>query len=405
MKQSLAILGRQPALGLAELERLYGADSLHPVHDQIVVIDRHHSEINFARLGGSIKLAKVLTTIESTSWQAVVRHIVKNIGDHLHYFPEGKLRLGFNVYGLPVSVNDINRGGLEVKKAIKKASRSVRVVPNTTLELSSAQTLHNQLTGPTGLEFVVVRSKDGILLGQVVANQDINAYAARDQARPKRDAKVGMLPPKLAQIIVNLAGNHVSAMSEEEKAHVTSSNRLSSLLDPFCGTGVVLQEALLMGYAVYGTDLEPRMIDYSKANLDWLKSTQHTAGDFRLEPGDATAHQWSAPFDLVAGETYLGRPFSTLPDPQTLGQVIRDVDTIHRKFLKNLAKQTQPGFQACLAVPAWFTKNGIKHLPALASLEDLGYTRMSFVHADTKDLVYHREGQIVGRELVVITRK
>ncbi len=32
----------------------------------------------------------------------------------------------------------------------------------------------------------------------------------------------------------------------------------------------MLQEALLMGYEVYGTDLEPRMIDYSQANLGWL---------------------------------------------------------------------------------------------------------------------------------------
>jgi tRNA (guanine10-N2)-dimethyltransferase len=222
--------------------------------------------------------------------------------------------------------------------------------------------------------------------------QDIDAYAARDQARPKRDAKVGMLPPKLAQTIVNLATGN--------------SDKEVTLLDPFCGTGVVLQEALLMDYGAVGTDLEPRMVDYSQANLDWLQQRWHLPrGKFSLEVGDATNHHWQ-PFDSVAAETYLGRPFSSLPDAQTLSQVIRDVDTIHRKFLRNLASQTKPGFRACLAVPAWHVAgNSVKHLPTLDSLQEMGYTRMSFVHARNEDLVYHRPGQIVGRELVVITRK
>ncbi|MDQ5971889.1 MAG: hypothetical protein QG553_48 [Patescibacteria group bacterium] len=388
MNQSVVILGRQPALGLAELESLYGAPALHRVSAQVALLDVDPVSINFDRLGGTVKLAKLLTRLNNTSWQSVVRYIAKTIPDHLQYIPEGKIRLGFNVYGLDASVAEINRSALEVKKAIKKAGRSVRVVPNTTPDLNSAQTLHNQLTGPTGLEFIVAKDGTGVLLAQVTNVQDINAYAARDQARPKRDARVGMLPPKLAQIIVNLAATDTG-----------------TVLDPFCGTGVVLQEALLDGHNAYGSDLEPRMIDYSRTNLDWLAKKYTLSGTVALEEGDATDHQWSKPFDVVAGETYLGRPFSAEPTAEILGQVRRDVDTIHRKFLKNLARQTQPGFRACLAVPAWITKNGILHLPTLDSLEDLGYTRMSFVHAGNTDLVYYRPGQVVGRELVVLIRK
>ena len=107
----------------------------------------------------------------------------------------------------------------------------------------------------------------------------------------------------------------------------------------------------------------------------------------------------------MAGETYLGRPFSTEPKGEILQEVISDVDTIHRKFLKNLAKQTAPGLRACIAVPAWKTKNGFKHLKVLDSLEELGYTRLVFKHVRNQDLIYHRENQIVGRELVVLERK
>jgi tRNA G10 N-methylase Trm11 len=389
MNQSLVILGRQPALGLAELERLYGTDSLRPIDHQVAVLDIDSKDVHFPRLGGTVKLARVLGQFESNAWPQVIHHVSKKLPELATNLPEGKIRLGLNVYGLRMTVNEVNRAGLELKKAIKKAGRSVRVVPNASLELNSAQSLHNQLAGPTGLELVLVKDGGSTIIAQVTAVQDINAYAARDQARPKRDARVGMLPPKLAQIIVNLSGAQAK----------------QTVLDPFCGTGVVLQEALLDGLPAYGTDLEARMIDFSQVNLDWLKQKYASLPDFRVEVGDACDHQWSQPFDSVAGETYLGRPFSAEPDATTLGQVMRDVDTIHRKFLKNLAKQTPAGFNLCLAVPAWITKSGVKHLPTLDSLEELGYTRVSFVHVRNEDLIYHREDQFVGRELVVLTRK
>jgi tRNA G10 N-methylase Trm11 len=232
-------------------------------------------------------------------------------------------------------------------------------------------------------------------MAQNIAEQDIEAYAARDQARPKRDARVGMLPPKLAQIIVNLAAGKLTADSKQ-----------LTLLDPFCGTGVVLQEALLMGYSAYGTDLEPRMIEYSEINLKWLRSFYHqlSAVSCKLEVGDATNMTWQ-PFDFVAAETYLGRPFSALPAPNVLDKVIQDVDTIHKKFLKNVARQTKPGFRMCIAVPAWKASTGFKRLPTLDHLEELGYTRAVFKHVREQDLIYHRENQIVARELVVLQRK
>lgn len=377
-------------MGLAELERLYGADSIRPLPGGLAVIDRDPNDIPFARLGGTIKLAKLLTDFNTTDWRKLIAQVGKLLPDHIQTLPEeGKIRLGLNVYGLPVSVGDVNRAGLILKKPIKKAGRSVRVVPNTTLELNSAQTLHNQLTGPTGWEFVFVKDGSRTLFAQVVASQDIDAYAARDQARPKRDSRVGMLPPKLAQTIINLA---------------TPADDVT-VLDPFCGTGVVLQEALLMGFNAYGTDLEPRMIDYSQTNLDWLLGKHDVAGSFKLAVADACDYRWETPLDVIAGETYLGRAFSAVPEPRVLDEVMRDVDTIHRKFLKNVAKQTAAGFTMCIAVPAWITQRGVKHLKMLDSLEDLGYTRMSFVHVVNEDLVYHRENQIVGRELVVLIRK
>ncbi len=400
--QSVAILGRQPHIGLAELESLLGPDSLLPVGQNTVKLSRSVDNINFARLGGTVKLAHVLATVKSTHWSDIESFLTANSPAHAQEMPEGKLTIGLSVYGLNADARRINATALGLKKSIRGTGKSVRIIPNKEIELSSAQVIHNGLTGPRGWELLIIRDGQTTLIAQTTHIQDIESYAARDQARPARDARVGMLPPKLAQTIVNLATGN------------TSDDDTQTVLDPFCGTGVVLQEALLMGYGVMGSDLEPRMVDYSVRNLQWLVSEfanympKHLPKlDFNrlVQPGDATNHQWLLSPDFIACETYLGQPFSAEPKPERLSKVMQDVDTIHRKFLQNIAKQTKPGFRMCLAMPAWFVQGKVKHLNVLDSLNDLGYNRIEFVHANVDDLIYHREGQIVGRELVVLVRK
>ncbi len=153
--------------------------------------------------------------------------------------------------------------------------------------------------------------------------------------------------------------------------------------------------------------------------MSWLLEKFPTLHGPSWQLGDATQMIWKdsefAPdlmdakrvplkFDAIATETYLGRPFSVLPDSDVLRHVIQDVDTIHKKFLQNVRLQTKAGFRMCLAVPAWKTPIGFMHLPILDHLEELGYTRISFTHVKNGDLIYHRPNQIVGRELVVLIR-
>jgi tRNA G10 N-methylase Trm11 len=117
-----------------------------------------------------------------------------------------------------------------------------------------------------------------------------------------------MLPPKLAQIMINLAVGDVDK---------------GVILDPFCGTGVVLQEAALMGFDIYGTDIDSRMIEYSGKNLDWLsrvRDLQLTTSNFQLTIGDATDFKWKQPIDFVVTETYLGRPYASEPSMEKLNE-------------------------------------------------------------------------------------
>ena len=398
MNQSIALLGRQPALGVAELESLYGAAAIRRASQTSALIDLPWQAISFPRLGGSIKLGEVIAVLEQANWQHVEKYLYK-LGPILaKELPEGKIQLGMSAYDLDISPQKLLASGLTLKKILRKSGRSVRLSPNTEPALSSAQVIHNHLTGERGCELLFVRDGAKIIIARTKAVQDIASYTLRDRGRPKRDIRVGMLPPKLAQIIINLA---------------IAQNPVHEILDPFCGTGVVLQEAFLMELYTYGSDLEQRMVEYSEKNLEWISDQvreeigRHPTQEIRIEQGDATNHKWdftSGAINAIACEGYLGQPFTTFPPEAKLRDVMQTCNTIAKGFLKNIHGQIQPGTRLCIGLPAWQKKPGeFLHLPVLDCLEELGYNRVSFEHVRDNQLLYAREDQIVARELLVLT--
>jgi len=382
----LAILGRQAKLGLAELEALAGAENVQPVGRAAALVK---ADLNGNRLGSVMRLATPIIELPTTSWNQLADHLSRQLPHLIANLPEGKLKLGISVIDLEVGEKQLFATGLTLKKAARATGRSVRIIPNTAPELNSAQVLHNQLTGDLGIELILVRNDAKTWLARTTWVQDIDAYAARDHGRPHRDAFVGMLPPKLAQTMLNLA-------------QTTPEHRV---LDPFCGTGVVLQEAALLGCAVYGTDLQERMVRYTRDNIAWLQNYKNLPIDKLFETADATNHTWRSPLDRVVCETYLGQPLSGLPKPEKLSEIMRDCNTITSKFLRNLHKQLAPATRCTIAVPAWRVGNQFKHLELLDHLEDLGYNRVRFQYASDADMIYHREDQIVARQLLVLISK
>ena len=393
----LAVLGRQPEISLAELSALFSRVRLDGSALATFSADK---EPDIAKLGGSLKLAAEITDNSPLEF--------------LQNLPEGKITLGVSDYSAHSSARKTQGEALKLKKILTRHGRSVRVVENKLPALSTATSLHNGLGGgkPNKVELILHNGT----WWRVIGVQDIDAYAKRDQARPARDAKVGMLPPKLAQILINLCGDL------PEGARV---------LDPFCGTGVVLQEALLMGYSVYGTDLNPRMIEYSQKNLGWLQKNElsHFSGTGRSLPssrgsrpasqpslpnapekdlihfsqGDATSFAWEQPIDAVACEGYLGQPMSQPPVEIKLKGEKQECSAIMLGFLKNLAKQIKSGTPVVVAMPAWLRPDGsYSRMNLVDEIEDMGYNVSS---NSRRGLLYHREGQIVARDIIILRKK
>lgn len=385
----LTVLGRQPELGLAELECLYGAEHVSRFSPTTALVET--DAIDVQRLGGSIKAGSVTLTTKKLAWPELNKTIARHFHDAWRDRTQ-KQTLGISLYDQEISPRNIQGLGLDIKKRLKADGVSLRLIPNAEAVLSSATSHHNKLgLSPNKTELLIVRGFDGnYVVAESTGAQNISALAARDQGRPKRDAFVGMLPPKLALLMINLA---------HPRPH-------SRLLDPFCGTGVVLQEAALLGHDVYGTDLSEKMVDYSTENLAWLSRKYHLETNTTIHHGDATDTTWQQPIDVVVSETYLGQPFSAPPSPDKLAQVRRTCDGIISSFLRNLAPQLSSGTPLCLAVPAWRSIDGhLTNLPLIGKVDELGYELVTLSHTGSKHLVYAREDQVVGRQLLILLRK
>ncbi len=402
----LAILGRQPEISIAELEAQFpdielAEDYLEVTQDRLLIYVEFttESEILIDKLGGVQKIAVRLD---------------KKPLEYLQNLPKGKLTIGVSDYSKGASRRTAGNEALKLKKILVRHGRSVRVVENKESVLSTATSLHNGLSGKNERKIELIKVNEEWY--RVVGVQDIDAYTMRDQKRPARDAKVGMLPPKLAQILINLCGPLPEG---------------ATVLDPFCGTGVVLQEAFLMGYKPYGTDISERMVEYSKKNLNWLMKsgedsirgipepgkartsagrpwrwagrTRPENGSFQISEGDATSFTWQQPIDAVACEGYLGKPMSEISSDIKMKEQKQECGAIIKGFLKNLAGQIKKDTPVTIAAPAWLRSNDeYERLDIIDEIEDMGYN----VNNKTREgLLYHRKDQIVARDILILRKK
>ena len=430
----VALLGRQPEISLAELAAVFGVDNVTRISQQFAKVQTDQFDIT--TLGGTIKCAKVITELpasrtDKASLLAASRFITQHYQAKWAHSPH-KITLGLSAYGLVVGARDIQKTGLILKSSLKKSGTSLRLIPNDQPALSTA-TAHNNKLGNSShkVELLLVKTTNHrLIIAESRGVQNITAYTRRDRHRPKRDAFVGMLPPKLAQIMLNLAlgagslahqkscSNSAtgSASSLSDKSMVlrtalpdafdleetTGSRPVVTILDPFCGTGTVLQEALLAGYDVVGTDLSQKMVDYTTENLSWLQLTFTAPGNIiDIHQADTTTHRWlnSTHLTAIVCETYLGQPFSVPPTPQKLAAVVGNCNHIITSFLTNIRPQLAPNTPLCIAVPAWYDASGqATHLPLIKHLQQLDYHHLN----RRTPLIYRRPDQVVARELLIL---
>ena len=365
------ILGKDPELSLAELYAVHPDALFSLISGDFVVMETNQNldQKTFDRLGGVVKMAEIKAQVEKEELNEAMLEVL--LAGH----GSGKLNYGVSVYGMPE--RNLKTLLIGLKKLLQSAKISSRFANQNFLNLSIAQK-----KGLKGSEVLVAQSGTQFFVGQVVAAQDIDSYSKRDFQKPFRDMKVGMLPPKLAQILINLTGSR------------------GPVWDPFCGGGVLLMEGLLMGLDMVGSDIDEKTLVGAEKNTEWIQKTFHLNTKIDLFAHDATDPVPKKSIDAIAFEGYLGPPQTKLKAERELRAIISQLDQLYTHFFDTLKKAQFKG-PIVTALPFFKAMQGREvSLGCLEKIRDMGFEAQSLLpHKKVTRLRYARRDQLVGREI------
>ncbi|MCK5608601.1 hypothetical protein KAR91_42355 [Candidatus Pacearchaeota archaeon] len=245
MSTYIFILGKHPELSIAELESRYPKHKILAKGGDFVVMDLSEliDQKEFDQLGGCIKAAKLAKEVGK---EELVSGISDVLFDHYH---DVKLDYGLSLYG--TSESQLRTFLMKLKKKLRTDGIKSRFINNDFKNISSAQ---YKSIKRKGIELVILKNGNQFMIAEVVGVQDIDSYSKRDFDKPFRNMQMGMMPPKLAQILINLTGVK------------------GCVWDPFCGSGTLVMEGLLMGRDMIGSDINPKHVEGAKQNVEWLKN-------------------------------------------------------------------------------------------------------------------------------------
>jgi tRNA G10 N-methylase Trm11 len=392
------ILGRHPALSLAELVKAVPNLTIGSVVAGVAIGEAdkiNPSLIN--QLGGTIKIAEISSATDK------IANVNQTMLERAIPPREGRIIFGISIYG---HVSGFERRGvyiegLNLKKRIKESGKRCRYVVSQDTQLSSVVVQKNKLI-EEGAEIIIIKEKNTVLIGRTLSIQSFEAYGERDFDRPGRSARRGMLPPKLAQMMINIAGG----------------DKTKTLLDPFCGSGTVLGEALLLGYTdIIGSDISAQAVADSRAYLEWLEiSYPEFKGRWRLFVSDARQIGAILPAETVATivtEPFLGAPQNGRETPEQLQKIMTsELAPLYRDSLLSLYKILSAGANAVFSFPVYNKSRE----PIYVKLDEISgglvaapivpddYSFLSLPTTPSGGALYERPDQFVGREIILLKK-
>lgn len=339
------ILGRQPYLSAAEIRaklKQSGISFKETAFEPDFVIleiadkDKFNADKLAFELAGTIKIGVIDNEMEKVCATELMQSIPTS---------SKKIHFGLSAYNIQL---DINKLGQEIKNELKRSGQSARFAVSKINPLSSAAVLKNKLL-EKGAEIVILKSKTMIYHGHTLAIQPLEFWSMIDYGRPARDAKRGMLPPKLAQMMINLS---------EAKTD-------GALLDPFCGVGTIIQQSLLLGYAnIIGCDIDNAAIKATKKNIDWLarRDLINQIPAVRFFVSDIKNLNKEVPqnsIDAVIAEPSLGPALQGYETEAQINKIIQDLSDLYRTTFIQLRAVLKPNGAIVIVIPSFRIKDKI----------------------------------------------
>lgn len=371
--QYLLQLGNTPTLSVAEAKQVIGA-SVEQLDQHLAKFEHEADEEAiklFEKLGASIRLIKLTQEIQPLAGKTIEEFLA----DYLINLNQAKFKLACAQLG---DEQTERLDFYQLKQLLEAQDIKVRFVEGSRFGLSAAVLLHQKIE-----EFVIYQLGDQVAIGETIAIQNIDHWTDKDRVKPYADRKKGMLPPKLARAMVNLAiGNKTSGL----------------LYDPFCGTGTVLIEALELGLDVVGSDLDQQAVIGATTNLAWFKDKEQLAGSFAVFHADVSQvkqDRFKQKVDYLVTEPFLGKP---KPKAEQLPDIFKGLEKLYLGAFKQWKQLLNNGSRLVVIFPRVETGKKIFDLSGLIDkLSGQGYTLL----VNFGELRYHRKDAVVQRDILI----
>jgi tRNA G10 N-methylase Trm11 len=371
------LLGNTPDLSLQELQKILPEASFESLSFNLVRTTLTEKDFTPAQLieilGGTVKIFQEIKPLaEHTPVEDIKTEIIEFIrSEQLREF----------------AVAELGRDHLEVIEAAeikailkKRDGIATRYIEGSRYGLSSAVLSHQKVT-----EIAVIQGQSALVLAKTVGVQDIDQWTLRDRMKPYADRKKGMLPPKVARMMVNLAVGPNPAKDDV-------------LLDPFCGTGTILLEGLERQINVIGNDLDIESTVGARTNVEWYRDQIiETLGEATVYNQDATKLllPQSQKVQYLVTEPFLGKP---RPQPDQLENIFRGIERLYLGAFKQWRNILAPGARLVCVFPAVLSEHtpGYPTVTLKALIDKLaqfGYTTTS------ESVVYHRPQAVISRQI------
>ena len=393
LKINYKILACSPEVAIIETDKPLNPQELQP------------------RLGGVIKIIRLFDIFQKKGkeYPSQVLESYFSFKRIKEYFQDytGKKQFGVSIYSLDPTIRFRDEGAriaFLIKKVLQEQALSVRaILPQFPAQaLSSVQVNENQII-QKGAEIVIICGTQRLFVGKTITVQNYEDYGRRDYQRPARDEVSGMIPPKVAQAMINFAG---------------FLKPLDYILDPFCGSGTILQEAILMGYKAIGADLDRKAIENSEKNLEWFRNRYHVAlNRYKLFQSNAAEISVQIPNFKVSGvvtEGTLGPIYTKAPKKTEMTATFNNLSKLYDQVFREFKKFLPSEGKVVMCLPAYKTTHSdYQTLPNLDFALKNGYTvldplpescsaKYKFLKlTERKSIIYDRKDQVVAREILI----
>ena len=403
-------LGNNPTLSVAELIAVFGLGENNQgklINGNVFVLETE-KEINpgkiIKRVGGTIKIGEVVDSVLTKEPDLDFK--LTEIVIEKHYGRKEKAKFGISFYGKKGF--DTKKLAMNIKNNLKGSKIGSSWVAGKRMgePISSVGVEKNKLISK-GIELVLIKDEKDILIGKTLAVQPFEELSFRDYNRPARDDRSGMIPPKLAQVMLNLA------CVEMPWRDVSTGDKTKDkiIYDPFCGSGTILTEAILMGYkTIIGSDISQKAIKDTQENIEWITSQYKlgkiNANIFLSDASNNNGYLKKKIVDAIVAEPYLGPQRGKFD----VEKVVRELNRLYSNSLKGFEKILKPDGRIVMIWPI-FKRSGssfklkpeLGNLKVVNPLSSIQNRNLELTNRNT--IIYGRKGQKVWREIVVLEVK